>query len=117
MPRECIFAGMVNHETYLKDETGGRRFWPFAVGRIDIDALRRDREQLWAEARERFHARDSWWLDNDDLVQSATQEVEARYEGDPWDEKIAAFVSTMESVSVSDVLQFCFPIRTAAALK
>ncbi len=106
-PRQCVFAGTVNHSTYLRDETGGRRFWPVACGRIDADALARDRDQLWAEAKARFEAGSVWWLDTAELIQLASDQQVDRYEGDPWEEVIAPWLETRSSVSISEVLEKC----------
>ena len=50
IPRTAIFAGTVNLGEYLNDSTGARRFFPVEVGVIDLQGLRTDRDQLWAEA-------------------------------------------------------------------
>ena len=106
-PRQCVFAGTVNHGTYLRDETGGRRFWPVVCGRIDVDALAGDRDQLWAEAKVRFESGCVWWLDTPDLVQLASDQQEARYEGDPWEEVIGPWLESKQSTAISEVLEKC----------
>jgi len=106
-PRQCVFAGTVNHTEYLRDETGARRFGPVLCGSIDIEALARDRNQLWAEAKHRYLSGEKWWLDTAALVEIAAEEQAARYQGDPWEEVIAPWLEARTSVSISEVLDKC----------
>lgn len=52
--RRLIFIGTTNKDEFLADETGNRRWGPIRVGGGDIDAIIRDREQLWAEGAARW---------------------------------------------------------------
>ena len=52
MPRQFVLVGTTNEEVFLCDSTGNRRYLPVRVSDIDIEALKRDREQLLAEACE-----------------------------------------------------------------
>jgi predicted P-loop ATPase len=106
-PRQCVFAGTVNHSSYLRDDTGARRFWPIACGAIHIAALARDRDQLWAEAKARYDQGGVWWLETPELVSVAAQEQADRFESDPWEEILAGWLGSRISVSISEALSCC----------
>jgi predicted P-loop ATPase len=110
MPRQNVFCGTINKSEYLADETGNRRFWPIRCGRIDIEALARDRDQLLAEALVRYRSGAPWWLDNRELVSLAEVEQAARYDGDAWDQVLldwaeGRIASGHGSISVSEALE------------
>jgi putative DNA primase/helicase len=86
-PRQCVFAGTVNPNGagYLNDTTGARRFWPVAIGKVDLKLVREERDQLWAEAFARYRANEKWHLRDDKLLVAAAAEAEERRESDPWE--------------------------------
>jgi predicted P-loop ATPase len=84
-PRRCIFIATTNHETFLKSQTGNRRFWPVRTGRIDLAGLARDCDQLWAEAA-RIEARGVSLALPEGLWREAAEVQDARREADPWDD-------------------------------
>ncbi len=110
-PRRVVFIGTTNTGDYLQDETGNRRYWPVAVGKIDIGALARDRDQLWAEAVDIYKAgftckeclgRQSgrcvahrWWFEGDE-VQLVTTETDARMAADAIGETIERWILARE---------------------
>jgi predicted P-loop ATPase len=82
-PRSCIFWGTTNELEYLRSQTGNRRFFPVPVGRINVKAIERDRDQLWAEAMVNEPMMASIMLP-EALWAAAGKEQEARTYQDTW---------------------------------
>lgn len=105
-PRTCVFAGTVNplaDSGYLKDATGGRRFWPVAAKFADTDALKEDARQLWAEAVHLYRKGYEWWLTPAE-EKLASQVQSDRYEVDPYADMIDDYLTGRTAVGINDVL-------------
>ena len=62
-PRQCIFAGTTNKDAYFTDQTGARRFWPIYAHKVDLEWLKENLDQLWAEAVHAYESGEHWWPD------------------------------------------------------
>lgn len=109
-PRQSIFVGSTNEDTYLKDTTGNRRFWPVKCGLILPDAITASREQLFAEAVAKYKSGATWWeMPKDETV----FEQEERRQSDAWEPMISewAHFSGRAEFTISDVLKECLQVE------
>ncbi|WP_213778864.1 VapE domain-containing protein [Caballeronia sp. dw_276] len=123
VPRQSVFAGTVNFDTYLKDESGNRRYWPVkASPRIRLKELAADRDQIWAEA---YTVYVEWHRANSEaegLLPTPWQvlptekhlfsaEQEARYEGDIYETMIAKHIAVLSRITMQDILGDCLKLE------
>ena len=93
-PRQVVFAGSTNEGQYLSDPSGARRFWPLRCRTVDLAALKRDRDQIWAEARVGYEAGEPWHLDTPELRALAAAEQSEREESDDWVEIVQRWLKS-----------------------
>lgn len=102
LPRRTVLCGSTNECEWLHDPTGGRRFIPIEVGRIDLTWLQTNREQLFAEAVALVKAGRKWWIYP--RVETAEKQEERAPE-DPWTERIRDYLyGRSEIVDVAKLL-------------
>lgn len=103
-PRQCVFGGTINPENdtdigWLKDSTGNRRYWPVRVGwqhKVDLEALKKVRDQLWAEALTHYRQEFPIYLDDERIVQMAQEEQKERMGNDIWFETIDRYLNVIK---------------------
>lgn len=88
-PRMFVLACTTNNYEYLNDPTANRRYWPFKAKAIDIEALKRDRTQLWAEAVHCYKSK-LYLGPTPDEMDLAKVEQNKRLESDPWASDVEA---------------------------
>lgn len=89
--RRCVFIGTTNRDDFLRDETGHRRWLPIDVGLADVEKIKRDRDQLWAEAIARFKKDGIVFREVETLARNVHQNYVAH---DPIAERITSLMKT-----------------------
>lgn len=118
--RSCVFAGTTNEHEYFRDATGNRRYWPVVCRRqgFDRDALKRDRDQLFAEALAAFDAGEQIYPDLATELNIIRPEQDLRSVPDTWIGKIADWLANSEyramnpheKITVRMLLEQCIKI-------
>ena len=103
-PRQCVLIGTTNSDSYLRDHTGNRRFWPVRCIQADLKALKHDRDQLWAEALTAYRNDERWWLEGDETALARGEQAE-RFEYDMWQDPVNDYLqnTTKERVTGLDI--------------
>ena len=87
-PRQCVFCGTTNETYFLKGCTGNRRFWVMSADadrrkHTDVKAdLTAERDQLWAEAVERWKEGETLYLPTDLEAEARQKQAEHNDEAD-----------------------------------
>jgi predicted P-loop ATPase len=120
-PRQFVIVGTTNSHSYLTDSTGNRRFWPVRLGRpFDIAWIRKNRDQLWAEAYSRVRDGESIRM-SPKLYPDAELQQERRRIGDGWEEELHLhFEDEYQRVATDEIWEvLAIPVerRTVAATK
>ena len=100
VPRQSIVIGTTNSVEYLRDTSGNRRYWPVQVESFDLEALRENRDQLWAEAAAREAEGTSIRLDPK-LWSLAERQQEWRLTQDPWHQLLSDKLGEYEQAKIS----------------
>ena len=107
-PRACVFVCTTNERHYLRDMTGARRFWPVECTEINLEYIRQQRNQLFAEAVACFKRGDNWHTMP--MVETSLEQ-ELRREVDEWESVISTWLLGRSEVTVTAVLENCLEIK------
>jgi putative DNA primase/helicase len=106
-PRQCVFIATTNESEYLRDRTGNRRYWPVKCTAIDVPALTRDRDQLWAQAVVLYRGAAAWHLTEAEATLASAEQQE-RVHVSELEQDVRTYVDALadDEVTVRDVLVY-----------
>jgi hypothetical protein len=106
-PRRIVLCGSTNEDCWIHDPTGGRRFIPIEVDKIDLQWLRENRDQVFAEAVELYKAGRKWWIYPHEETLARQQ---ARAPEDPWLPVVREYLCGRHEIEPAELLTYAIKI-------
>ena len=100
-PRTCIFVGTTNNQHPLMD-LENRRFMPIQCQEGKTGWIKKNRDQLWAEAVTRYQAGENWWVDDAEIMDECKEVQEDHRLGDAWEEVLQERLRDRETTTIQD---------------
>lgn len=108
--RQSVFCASSNKLSYLFGEEGNRRFWPIKCGELNIEWLKENKDQLFAEARDRWQNGEDLFL-NKELFEIAKKiQSEKLSVNEVWFTIIDRFLTGKNETTMQEVLCDCLKI-------
>jgi predicted P-loop ATPase len=104
-PRQCVFIGTTNEDEYIRDVTGGRRYWPIKVRFVNVDRLERMRSQLFAETVLAYRANEAWWPERNFEKEIITPVQDSRQWEDALTDRVAELIDPLQSITLAQLGQ------------
>ena len=115
-PRQCVLGGSTNAPQWMREDD--RRWWPLHVDTIDLEQLKVDRDQLFAEAVARYHSGEAWHITDSTVLASLKETVADKREADDWEPMVEGWLRThgRQETSTAELLsQLCHSPTGASA--
>lgn len=119
--RQLILVGTTNHDEFLSDPTGDRRFVPVSVTIANPRWIGKHRDQLWAEAVMLYDKGEAWWWETGSEAEQRRRDAAAAYhEQDPWLVKVLGYLANVtvekhereKGIAVEELLEYCVMVQT-----
>lgn len=113
--RQSVFAGTSNNMAYLLDPDGNRRFWPVLCNKIDIQWIKSNKDQLFAEAKS-IYEKGMWplndcgeklFLEGESLTISRKQQKMRLGTDEVLEESIERYLVSKNETTMSDIILNC----------
>lgn len=113
-PRQCVFFGTTNNYEFLKDTTGGRRFWPLTVN-IEkrtmnpyVELTNEIIDQIWAEAYQLYLGGEKLYLEDEKVLRTAEELQRQHTSDDGQSGLIQDYLKDKNMVCARQIWSACF---------